>query len=71
MKHPQQEERAIHERKANARAAAEGAPLPFPNIWDALDPSKVPRDATAAEVQASYLRFAQLCQPRPRKLHRL
>ena len=71
MKDLQQHERAIREREANARAAAEGRPLPFPNIWDALDPTKVARDATPAEIQASYLRFAELCRPRPRKRHRL
>lgn len=61
----------MREREANARAAAEGRPLPFANVWDTLDPTKVDRDATAAQVNASYLRFAELCRPRPRKRHRL
>jgi hypothetical protein len=71
VKNVQQEERAIAERGANARAAAEGMPLPFPNIWDTLDPTKVDRTATPAQVHASYLRFAMLCRPRPRIRHRL
>jgi hypothetical protein len=61
----------VREREANAQAAAEGRPLPFANVWDHVDPTKVRRDATVAEVHASYLRFAELCRPRPRKRHRL
>jgi hypothetical protein len=71
MKDPRQEERALRERQANAQAAAEGRPLPFPSIWDTLDPTKVASNATPAEVHTSYLRFAALCRPRPRKVHRL
>jgi len=63
--------RARAERSANARAAAEGRPLPFPNPWDAVDPTKVPRDATPAEIHASYVAFRQLCPPPPRKKHYL
>jgi hypothetical protein len=70
-KDAEQEERAVRERAENARAAAQGGPLPFPNIWDSLDPTKVDRDATPEEVYASYLRFTKLCQPRARKRHRL
>jgi hypothetical protein len=71
MKDSRQEERALRERQANEVAAAQRRPLPFPNIWDTLDPTKVASDATPSEVHASYLRFATLCRPRPRKVHRL
>ena len=71
VKDTAQEERAIHEREANARAATNGEVLPYPNLWDALDPSKVDRDSSPAQVHASYLRFAELCRPRPRKRHQL
>jgi hypothetical protein len=71
LKDAAREERAVREREANAAAAAAGRPIPFPNIWDRLDPTKVPRNATAAEIHASYLRFVQLCRPRARKQHRL
>lgn len=71
MKDLRQEERALRERQANEVAAGQGRPLPFPNIWDTLDPTKVGSDATPAEVHASYLRFLTLCRPRPRKVHRL
>jgi hypothetical protein len=63
--------RAMAEREANEQAAAEGRPLPFPNLWDQLDPTKVPRDATTEQIQASYARFRELCPPRARKRHRL
>src|SRR6516162_2494450 len=36
VKDAPQEQRAIREREANARAAAAGEPLPFPNPWDAV-----------------------------------
>lgn len=71
MKDSRQEDRALRERSANDLAAAEGRPLPFPNIWDTLDPSKVAPGATPSEVHASYLRFTALCRPRQRKVHRL
>lgn len=66
-----QEQRATDERGANARAATTGEPLPFPNVWDRWDPTKVPATATAEEIQASYVRFRRLCQPRARIRHRL
>jgi hypothetical protein len=71
VKDPRQEERALRQREANAHAVENGEPLPFPNMWDAIDPTKVDRDSTPAQVQASYRRFAELCRPRPRKQHRL
>jgi hypothetical protein len=61
--------RALQQREANAAAYASGEPLPFPNIWDALDPTKVHPDATAAEIRASHREFDRLCRRRPRKRH--
>ena len=61
--------RALAERRANAIAAAQGRPLPFPNIWDELDPTKVPRDASPEEIQRRYAEFRRLCPPRPKKRH--
>jgi hypothetical protein len=68
---PEQEHRALLEREANDKAARAGLPLPFPNPWDTLDPTKVPRGATEAQLQSSYTAFRALCRPRPRKRHRL
>ena len=42
--------RAIAQRDANERAREAGQPLPYPNPWDALDPTKLPRDATAEQL---------------------
>lgn len=61
--------RALRERAANARAAADSRPLPFPNPWDTLDPTKVPRDATPEQIHASYVEFRKLCPPPPRRKH--
>ena len=41
------------ERRADARAAKAGKPLPFPNIRDAWDPTKVPPDATPEQIHQS------------------
>jgi hypothetical protein len=57
----QQVDRALAERRANTQAAKAGNPLPYPNIWDELDPTKVPRDASEEEVQRSYAEFRRLC----------
>jgi hypothetical protein len=70
-KSEKQERRAEQERAANVRAAAEGRPLPSPNIWDRLDPTKVRPGATAEDIQASFARFQKLCRPRARIRHRL
>jgi hypothetical protein len=71
MKTPAQNQRCIDERAANAAAAAAGKPLPHPNPFDVLDPTKAPRDATPEQIHRSYLEFVKLCRPRPRKVHRL
>lgn len=60
---------ALEQRATNERAAAAGEPLPFPNVWDALDPSKVAPGASPGEVAASHREFHRRCRPRPRKRH--
>ena len=60
------EAQALAERRANAEAAAQGRPLPFPNLWDTLDPTKVASDASDAEVLESYRAFAKLCRKKTR-----
>jgi hypothetical protein len=61
------ERRAIAQREANARAAARGEPLPFPNPWDTLDPTKVGPDATPEEITASYREFRRRCRTKTRR----
>ena len=65
------EQAALAQRAANLRAATAGLPLPFPNVWDALDPTKAARDAAPAEILASHVEFRRRCRPRPRKRHAL
>jgi hypothetical protein len=57
---------ALAERRANREAREKGLPLPFPNIWDELDPTKVSRDASPEEITARYREFCKICPP-PRK----
>jgi uncharacterized protein (DUF433 family) len=71
VKTAEQERVALDQRAANERAARARKPLPFPNLWDAVDPTKVARDASPDEMQASYVAFSKLCRPRPRRRHRL
>jgi hypothetical protein len=71
VKSRRQTARALSQRAANARAFREGRPLPYPNPWDAVDPTKVPRDATPEQVHESYREFMKLCRPIPRKKHYL
>jgi len=60
--------RALAERAANRETAARGLPLPHPNLWDAIDPTKVSRSATPQEILASYREFCRICPPhRPRR----
>jgi hypothetical protein len=65
--HPSAEE----QRAANAAAREAGAPLPHPNVWDVLDPTKVPSDATPEQLRASYEAFRRICRPRPCRRHTL
>ncbi len=65
------EERALAQRAANAAAAREGRPLPFPSPWDALDPTKVPRGATREAYRQSFLEFRKLCPPFRPKQYRI
>ncbi len=67
MKTTEQEARARAGRAANDLAKAEGAPLPYPNVWDLLDPTKLPADAPEDAMQASYARFHDFCRLPPRK----
>lgn len=71
VKTREQERRALAERGANRRAARDGEPLPYPNIWDELDPTKAPPDATPEEIHERYKEFRKLCPPRPRIEHTL
>lgn len=68
-KTPEQEARAMAEREANARALEAGEPLPYPNMWDAIDPTKVRPGATHEEILESVRQFNKLCAPRPRKIY--
>ena len=69
LKTPEQEARALRERAANERAARYGRPLPYPNPWDALDPTKLPPGSSAEEIEKRVEEFLRLCPPRPRKKH--
>ena len=53
FKTPAQQERALAERRANEEARQRGIPLPFPNPWDSVDATKVPRDATEAQMSTA------------------
>lgn len=70
-KTPEQLARAEAERAANALAKEEGRPLPFPNPWDVLDPTKLPPGASDDEIQERCEAFSKLCAPRPRIVHEL
>ena len=59
----EKEQRAITQREANERAVRAGEPMPFPNPWDRLDPTKVAPEATPEEIHQSYLEFCKLCRP--------
>ena len=70
IKSSKQIARALAQREANARAKREGRPLPFPNPWDDLDPTKIlPEDATPERLAARYREFNQLCRRPKRKVH--
>lgn len=63
IKTRQQRANAMAQRRANRNAQRAGLPLPFPSIWDTLDPTKVPRDATPEQITASYKAFCEICPP--------
>ncbi len=69
--HPLNEFRAEKDRQvaANKAAKARGEPLPYPNMWDALDPTKVPEGATPEEITARYRAFQKICRPPECKRH--
>ncbi len=71
IKDEEQTARALAQRSANEEARKNGLPLPYPNIWDELDPTKVDRDATVDEIHRSYVEFTRVCRHRPRKSHTL
>ncbi len=72
IKTSDQEARALAQREANRRAAENGLPLPYPSVWDALDPTKIdPKDATPGALERSSREFRKLCRPRKRKRHSL
>ena len=68
VKTDEQEARSLAERHANERARGSDEPLPYPNVWDQLDPTKLPRGKIHSdeEVHRRYIEFCQLC-PRPQK----
>jgi hypothetical protein len=63
------ERKAMAERTANEEAAKKGLPLPYPNIWDFLDPTKLPPGATEEELMASHREFNKICRRPPEKRH--
>ena len=63
LKTPEQEARALAQRTANQRALAEGEAMPYPNVWDRLDPTKVPCDATPDQISQRYKEFCKICPP--------
>lgn len=63
-----QQRRALAEREANLAALLQGEPLPYPNLWDALDPTKVSPEATNEEIQESYRAFTRICRRQKRKI---
>lgn len=69
IKDEEQTARALAQRAANEEARGKGLPLPYPNIWDELDLTKVPPDATPEQIHDRYKEFIKLCHPRPRKRH--
>lgn len=55
------------QRLANELAQTQNQPLPFPSIWDDLDPTKLDKGATPEEITQRYQDFCALCPPPPRK----
>lgn len=70
IKSPEQLARALEERAANERAQREGRPLPYPNPWDELDPTKLlPEEATPERIAERYREFCKLCSRPKGRVH--
>jgi len=70
FKSPEQIARALAERDANERALRAGRPLPYPNPWDELDPTKItPEHATPERITESYREFCKICRRPKRREH--
>lgn len=65
----QKEKRASAQRAANLRAVRDGRPLPYPNPFDRLDPTKLPAGATADQIAQSHREFRKICRPFLPKRH--
>ncbi len=63
------EERALAQRAANAAAARDGRPLPYPNPFGSAGPAKLPRDASPEEYHRWFLEFRKICRPFQPKRH--
>lgn len=59
-KTPEQEAKAMAQRRANEEAKRRGEPLPHPDPWDAVDPTKVPEGATLEQIHQRYIEFCFL-----------
>ena len=71
MKSQAQLATAERQRAENDAALHRGETLPFPNRWDALDPSKVAAGELLSNERllASARAFLKLCPPKPRRKH--
>ncbi len=63
------EERALAQREANAAAARAGQPIPFPNFFSLVDPTKLPADAPPQAIRQRYREFCKICRPFQPKRH--
>lgn len=63
----------MRERAANARAKERGEPMPHPNPWDAVDPTKLPADPPPTDEQMleRVKAFRASCRPPQPKKHYL
>jgi hypothetical protein len=50
-------QKGLAQRAANARARERGEPLPYPNLWDTLDPTKLDGEPTHEALLASVAAF--------------
>lgn len=67
IKSAEQQARQEFELEANRQAKLTGAPLPFPGVWDELDPTKLSEGASPEEITARYHAFCKLCPPPQKK----